>query len=237
MLVVEQSPARSNRIGWPLVTALLVALIVRPLFYTLLDHPFRRVGLVHGPPSRLSSWWLFQFWILFWEMLCFSFVWWALRRSGRSWSAVGLDARFFIRHAVAFLALFGFLVTGALLSPSFLYGGRLAAVCQSFGLPVTRLERLFWLVISVSAGLSEEVCYRGLPLRILARSANGAWLVLPVTMLAFVFVHGRYGARHPLPYLAFGLVFGATFILLGRRHLEWLIIAHALIDGLGVFVP
>jgi membrane protease YdiL (CAAX protease family) len=235
---MEDNAVRSERLDAPIVTALLVALVIRPLLYTLIDHPFRRAGLVHGPPDRVSSWWLFQFWILFWEWLCFLFVWWALRRSGRWWSAIGLDWHFFARHRVLLVALFLLLVIGALISPSVLYGGHIPASSQSFGLlPATRSERLLWLVTSLSGGLSEEVCYRGLPLRILAHSRNGAWLVLPVTMFAFVFVHGRYGATHPLPYLAFGLVFGAAFILLGRRHLEWLIIAHVLIDGLGVFVP
>jgi hypothetical protein len=31
-------------------------------------------------------------------------------------------------------------------------------------------------------------------------------------------------------YFTFGFLFGAVFILLGRRRLEWLIVAHALAD-------
>jgi membrane protease YdiL (CAAX protease family) len=236
--VIADTKLPRYRLRWPTVVALATVLIVRPLLYTLVDHPFRRIGLVHGAGGRVSSWWLLQLWILFWTWLCFLVVWWSLRSSGESWSAVGVDFRFFVDHRVALLCLLVFLAGGAVIAGSFLYRGRWPTTSLTFGLlPVTLPERFVWLVTSLSTGLSEEVCYRGFPLRVLARSSTGAWFVLPFTMVAFVFVHGRYGARHPLPYLAFALLFGAAFILLGRRRLEWLIIAHALFDGFGVFAP
>jgi membrane protease YdiL (CAAX protease family) len=97
--------------------------------------------------------------------------------------------------------------------------------------------RVFFLVAAISGGICEEICYRGLPLRLFARTTVQAWLALPAAMVAFVFIHGRFGASLPLFYLLCGLLDGGIFIFLGRRHLEWLMVAHALYDGWFILAP
>lgn len=233
---MEQSPTRVSRLDVGIIIALLVALIVRPVLYTLIT-PVYFSGMADGSAGR-SHWWLLYAWILFWEWMPFGVLWWALRRSGRQWLEVGVDWSYFIRHRAVFSVAMMICVAIAFALPHFLYYGSVPRISRTFYfLPVTGPERFFFLLTAVSGGICEEICYRGLPLRMFAGSTIQAWLVLPVAMVAFVFIHGRFGASRPLFYLICGLLYGGIFILLGRRRLEWLIVAHALYDSLFIFAP
>ncbi|MGO8700409.1 MAG: CPBP family intramembrane glutamic endopeptidase [Limisphaerales bacterium] len=235
---MEQNPTRSSRhrLDVGIIIALLVALVVRPLLYTLIT-PMNLSGMADGSTPR-SHWWLFYAWILFWEWMPFGVLCWALRRNGRLWSEIGIDWSFFVRYRIAFLAALAVFTVAAVVAPRFLYHGDVPRVSQTYSfLPVTGLERVFFLIAAVSAGICEEICYRGLPLGMFAGSTTKACLVLPVAMVAFVFIHGRFGASRALYYLIFGLLYGGVFILLCRRRLEWLITAHVLYDSLLIFAP
>jgi hypothetical protein len=233
---MNQDPARSSRLDAGIIIALLVALIVRPVLYTLTTPAYFRV--MEGGSAGRSHWWLFFGWILFWEWMPFGVLWWALRHNGRLWLEVGIDWSFFVRYRLAVLAVLAGLTVAAGLAPGFLYHGNVPRVSQTYSfLPVTGLERICFLIAAVSAGVCEEICYRGLPLRMFAGSTAQAWLMLPVTMVAFVFIHGRFGASLAPYYLICGLLDGGVFILLGRRRLEWLITAHVLYDSLLIFAP
>jgi hypothetical protein len=233
---MDQSPTRVRRLDAGIITALLVALVVRPLFYTLIT-PVYFSWMADGSAPE-SHWWPFYAWILFWEWMPFGALCWALRHNGRPWSEIGLDWSFFVRHRIVFLAVLAVLTITAALAPRFLYHGDVPRVSQTYSfLPVTGPERVVFLTAAVSAGICEGICYVGLPLRMFAGSTTQAWLMLPVTMMAFVFVHGRFGTSRPLYYLICGLLDGGVFILLGRRRLEWLITAHVLHDSLLILSP
>jgi hypothetical protein len=233
---MEHNPSRSSRLDPGIVAALIVALVVRPVLYTLIT-PRYLSWMANGSVSR-SRWWPFYAWILFWEWMPFGVLYWALRRRGRVWSEIGIDWSFFVRHRIAFLtALAGFTVA-AVLAPRFLYHGDVPLVSQTYSfLPVTGLERVFFLTAAMSAGICEEICYVGLPLRLFAGSTIQAWLMLPVATVAFVFIHGRFGASRAAYYFTYGLLDGGIFILLRRRRLEWLITAHVLYDSSLIFSP
>lgn len=225
------------RFDKPIVVAMVVALIVRPILYTIATPVLFRGGLLDAPAWR-GYWWLFYTSILFWEWMPFGVVWWALRRSGRQWLEAGVDWSYFVRHRIVFFGLMVVCFAIAFTAPHFLYHGAVPRVSQTLSiLPVTGFERVFFLLAAVSAGICEEICYRGLPLKMFAGSAIQAWLVLPATMVAFVFIHGWFGASRYLFYLIFGLLYGGIFILFGRRRLEWLIVAHVLFDSLLIFAP
>ncbi len=233
---MEQSATRVRRLDVRIIIALLVALIVRPLLYTLIT-PVYFSELANSSAGR-SHWWLFCAWILFWEWMPFCVLWWALRRSGRLWSEIGIDWSFFVRHRITFFAVLAVLTITAVMAPHFLYHGDVPRVSRTYSfLPVTGPERVFFLITVVSAGVCEEICYQGLPLRTFAGSNIQAWLMLPVTMVAFVFIHGRFGTSLPLYYLICALLDGGVFILLGRRRLEWLITAHVVYDSLLILSP
>ena len=220
----------------PTLVALMVALVLRPLAYTIVD-PEPVIGPLDGSLGR-QSWWLFHTWILVFQWIPFLAAWWALARGRRSWSDYGLDWSWFGRHRAPLLAGLAVLCAVALGAPHYWYGARFPAVSRTFVLlPVSPVERLFFLVCSVSAGICEETCDRGMPLRGVARSLTGALLILPVTITSFVFVHGWFGWEHVGTYASIGLAFGAGFILLRRRRLEWLMATHALIDAACIVAP
>lgn len=233
---MEQSPTRSSRLDTVIIIALLVALVVRPTLYTLIV-PVRFSGVIGDPVSR-SYWWLFYAWILFWEWMPFGILWWALRRSQREWADIGICWGFFVRYRFAFLASIVVFTVTAIMAPRFLYHGPVPRVSQTLAiLPVTGPERIFFLVAAVSGGVCEEVCYRGLPLRLFAATGIQAWFVLPVTTLAFVFIHGWPNESQFVFLSICGLLYGGIFIFLGRRRLEWLIVGHVLYDSLFIFAP
>ena len=213
-----------------------MALIVRPLLYTLITPVY--MSWIAGGSTPRSHWWPFYVWILFWEWMPFGVLCWTLRRSRRPWSEIGIDWSFFIRYRIAFFAVLAVFTITAVMAPRFLYHGNVPRVSQTYSfLPVRGLERVFFLTAAVSAGICEEICYAGLPLRMFAGSTTQAWLMLPLTMVAFVFIHGRFGASRPLYYLISQLLDGGVFILLGRRRLEWLVTAHVLYDSLLILSP
>lgn len=234
-VVLEPRLEETGHWDGPMIAALLAAMVVRPVCYTLIPM-FLLLRPDISPPR--TGWWLFNLWILFWEWSPMAVLWWAMRRGNRPWSEIGIDWRFFVRRRIILISVWTILVALAIAAPHFLYHGKTPAVSRSFFLlPVTGLERVCWLFLSASAGICEEIGYRGLPLRWFAKSKTQAWLFLPVTVVAFVFHHGWYGAKYPATYIAWALVFGAIFILFGRRRLEWLITFHALWDSVAAFAP
>lgn len=102
-------------------------------------------------------------------------------------------------------------------------------------LPVTRVERLWWIAVSVTAGVTEEIVARGFLLSDLhGGGAASPLLHLPVTVawigssLLFGFAHLYQGARGVLKTALGGLFMGALAILSGGLVLP--IVVHALVD-------
>ena len=57
-------------------------------------------------------------------------------------------------------------------------------------------------------------------------------------MIAFLFLHGPLrGWFLTANYLQAGAIFGIAFILLKLRRLEWLVLAHFLVDAVFVLTP
>lgn len=227
---------RSPRRDPALLFSLIVAFVLHPLIYTLVVPGFLHPAFAepHDNPIGRAHWWLASSWILLWEWLPFAVLWWAVRRGNHNWKEVaGVDWSCFKRHRVVFLSATALLLLATILVP-ILFSRDAYPPSKLPFLPVNWSERLMFLSLSVSAGVCEEISYRGLPLRLLANSPARAWLVLPLTMVAFVFNHGRLSPEL-FSYLTFGFLFGAVFILLGRRRLEWLIVAHALADAAFLF--
>ncbi|HVT29314.1 MAG TPA: type II CAAX endopeptidase family protein, partial [Lacipirellulaceae bacterium] len=96
-------------------------------------------------------------------------------------------------------------------------------------LPRTGTEIVLWMVLSVSAGFSEEVVYRGyLQRQFLALGKN---LPLAIVGQAIVFglIHSYQGLGHVLAISVMGALFG--LLAVWRKSLRPGIIAHMWIDG------
>jgi membrane protease YdiL (CAAX protease family) len=103
---------------------------------------------------------------------------------------------------------------------------------------VTAPERLFVLWMAITAGVTEEVLFRGFAITRLTRVLGSPWLALPVTVVSFLFIHGTpRDVGGLVAYTAAGLAFGVPFILMGLRRLEILIAIHFAIDASMVLAP
>jgi membrane protease YdiL (CAAX protease family) len=193
------------------------------------------------PNASAGGWQWWSFWlqiaVAHWPM--FGLVLIALRRNGEDFSSIGLDWGWFAKHRARLGAILAVLVAGALAAPTFYYGTNVPTHATVIPLlPVTTAQRLFWIFMSLTAGVVEETIFRGYPFRRLGRVIRNPWLILPITMIAFLFLHGApRGWFWAANYLQAGAVFGIAFILLKLRRLEWLVLAHFLADAVFVLTP
>jgi membrane protease YdiL (CAAX protease family) len=95
-------------------------------------------------------------------------------------------------------------------------------------LPQGAVETLLWIAVSISAGFSEEVVYRGyLQRQIFALSGSAAAAVLAQALL-FGLSHAYQGIKQVIVIAALGAVYGV--LPLWRKHLRSNIVAHAWSD-------
>jgi membrane protease YdiL (CAAX protease family) len=100
----------------------------------------------------------------------------------------------------------------------------------AFILPVTREERSWFVLISLTAGICEEVLYRGFLIRYLSDSPwhTGLWIALGISSIAFGMAHGYQGLTGILGTALLGALMAVIFVVTGNL---WVPIAlHALID-------
>ena len=95
-------------------------------------------------------------------------------------------------------------------------------------IPATRTERAFWIILSVAAGVSEEVAFRGVLPRILERMTGSLWIAFLVSATAFALAHLLQGWTSALFVGIFGLIF---HLLVWTTGALWTaIVVHVLYD-------
>jgi membrane protease YdiL (CAAX protease family) len=100
----------------------------------------------------------------------------------------------------------------------------------AFILPVTREERAWFALVSVTAGICEEVLYRGFLIRYLSDGPwhAGLWIALAVASVSFGLGHGYQGLPGIIGTTLVGGVMAVIFLASGSL---WLPMAlHAIID-------
>lgn len=112
---------------------------------------------------------------------------------------------------------------------------RIAKAMQAlrFALPVSARERRWWILVSFSAGVCEEILYRGFAMHYFSGSLSagipvgtvGAWLA---SSLLFGLAHAYQGAEGIIRSTLGGLILGAIAILSGGLLLP--IVLHFLFD-------
>jgi membrane protease YdiL (CAAX protease family) len=109
---------------------------------------------------------------------------------------------------------------------------RLAAAFDEIGylLPRTAREKLLFAGVSVTAGITEELIYRGFLMRYLAAGPWGlsATAALAVSSVAFGVAHAGQGAKGMLLTGVVGLLLGGLYLASGSLLLP--ILLHTLID-------
>ena len=96
--------------------------------------------------------------------------------------------------------------------------------------PHSYLEAGFWLIIAVSAGLFEEIIFRGYLQRQLSGWMKNVAFGIVVSGIIFGLAHGYQGPRNMVVLAVFGMFFGVMAYL--RKSLRPGMIAHALQDAI-----
>ena len=82
-------------------------------------------------------------------------------------------------------------------------------------LPKNSTERAVWVVVAVTAGVCEEVLYRGWLLNLFGAALGSVWLGLLISSIIFGFAHAYQGRNAILGTGVVGAVFGLVFIVSG----------------------
>ncbi len=100
-------------------------------------------------------------------------------------------------------------------------------------LPHDRREMWWWRVLSVTAGICEEVVYRGFLIAVLAAAMN-TWAAVLVAAFIFGLGHAYQGPKGILKTGLVGLVLGGLFALTGSLWAPMLV--HAVMDLLAGYI-
>jgi membrane protease YdiL (CAAX protease family) len=94
----------------------------------------------------------------------------------------------------------------------------------------------FRCAVVLTAGITEEILFRGYPIERLLDMTGNLWLAAAIPLAVFVLAHlGTWSLGHLVGVLFGGLVLTALY--LWQRDLIACIIAHTLIDSLIIFLP
>ena len=149
------------------------------------------------------------------------------RRPGlRAWLKDCAVALVYWFAALTALAVLSKLLT--LLSASHIDPEKIADVTRKLA-PVTGREIFLFLLLSISAGVCEELVFRGYLQQQFARMTHRRWIGIALSALVFGCAHGYEGLAGVLLITAYGAMFGVLARL--RRGLRAGIIAHAWHDS------
>jgi membrane protease YdiL (CAAX protease family) len=105
----------------------------------------------------------------------------------------------------------------------------------AFLLPKGPVEIVLWIAISITAGVCEEIVYRGYLQRQLWALSGNLPLAIAVQAVIFAAGHAYQGWRPALITGVYGLAFG--FLAAWRKSIVPGAIAHALVDVIGGLFP
>jgi membrane protease YdiL (CAAX protease family) len=204
--------------------------VVAP-YWTALDYrALVRKVRAGDPMARLRAFRLTV--IIAWSFTLLLLVWWGV--SGRGLAAMGFVLPTGLRtiaglvltaFALAFLAQQWRAITK--LEGQGLDRLRAQAASVADLMPRTDLEHRWWKAVSVTAGITEEIAYRGFLIWYLGQWMS-PWIAALVGAVAFGLGHFYQGGTGVVKTGVIGLVMGLLFV--GTGSLLWPIILHTAID-------
>ena len=102
--------------------------------------------------------------------------------------------------------------------------------------PQNALELLLWVLLSISAGICEELTFRGYLLQQFSRAGKRLWIGVLASSLLFGVAHGYEGASGIIAITVYGAMF--CLLTIKRDSLRPGMMAHAFQDsfsGIGLF--
>lgn len=189
-------------------------------------------------PHRL----LFYMTTMAWEWLVFGYIYWGLRRRGKSFRNIAGErwkgaSSFFLDIAIAFGFWIAALVILSLVARA-VHATGMAEAARILA-PQNYLESIFWVALSVTAGICEETIFRGYLQRQLVAWTRNAPAGVILSALLFGAGHIYQGTKATVVIGVYGLLFG--ILAEARQNLRPGMMVHAwhdAITGLLVrFVP
>jgi membrane protease YdiL (CAAX protease family) len=174
---------------------------------------------------------------LVWEWIMLALVHWGLlmrgtplrqlmvvRRRGAAelWTDIGIALGFW------FAALFVLGVVGFLLRAARLHPENIRGVVSQLA-PASASELALWLALAISAGICEELIFRGYLQQQFTALTRRAWLGIAISAVFFGLAHGYEGQSGMLLIALYGAFFG--ILAYGRRSLRPGMFAHAWHDS------
>ena len=164
-----------------------------------------------------------------------------LRQAGRYFnpreniSSIGLKRADFnwLNLVIGVGFLFAAIIFLNILSNIIGYYGLFQSEDISYLLPRTPLERIFWIALSISAGVAEELCFRGFVITRLTMFTGSIWPGVLIGSLSFGIGHLYQGWAGVVMIGIYGVMFSLLFV--ARGSLVPCIIAHMLQDILAAF--
>lgn len=163
----------------------------------------------------------------------FFYVRMGLRRRGKTIRGL-VSARPFTRRTIAVDFVLGVLMFGAFLAASYALDLAFGPAGQAGVQPLLVRQAAdipLWILLALSAGLVEELTFRGYLQRQFGFLLGNRWLGVVAQAVLFGVTHGYQGAALVLKIAVLGMIFGA--LALCRRSLLPGIIAHAGVDVIG----
>jgi membrane protease YdiL (CAAX protease family) len=163
----------------------------------------------------------------------FLYVRMGLHRRGRTIRGL-ISARPPTLRAAAIDAVLGVLMLGAFLAASYGFDLVFGPPSQAGTEPLLvrhAADIPLWILLALSAGLVEELTFRGYLQRQFGALLGNRWLGVLAQAILFGVTHGYQGAALVLKIALLGMMFGA--FALCRRSLIPGIIAHAGVDVIG----
>ena len=164
-----------------------------------------------------------------------------LKRAGRFFNAqeniasIGLKKSDFnwLNLVIGVAFLFAAIIFLHILSNIIGYYGLFQSEDISYLLPRTALEKVFWIALSISAGVAEELCFRGFVITRLTILTGSIWPGVLIGSLSFGLGHLYQGWAGVVIIGIYGVLFSLLFV--ARGSLVPCIIAHMLQDILAAF--
>lgn len=210
---------------------LFVVLVGFPLIYFLYSlTPWAKELFMEGDSSLFIPFWSVIA-VLHW--LSFFLVKDFLKRENKTLKDIGYRMNtkktvvFIVSYLLVALLVLGF--TEISLRYVSIDQGKLATLSNFF--PKTTAQRIFFILTVFTAGVCEEIVYRGYAITQLRGVGVNRWLAVILAGMVFVFMHGLNSVASIyqfLFYFAFSILFGGLF--LWRKSLIPNIVIHILFD-------
>ena len=224
--IPESAINRSETVASPVHTVFLVIILaaVCALGYVSVH----RRAVVHNP-NRL----LFYLPTMAWEWLVVAYIYWGLRRHGKSMQNIagkswGSASEFFRDIGIAFAFWIGAIVILSIVS-HLVHATGMAEAARLLA-PQSLLESILWVALAVTAGICEETIFRGYLQRQFVAWTRSAPVGVILSAAFFGAGHVYQGAKATIVIGVYGLMFG--ILAETRRNLRPGIITHAWHDAI-----